>query len=172
MLASSGHASRCSYARHAGRFGRQTGVLAAAEVRNCGCWGEKERCGAAGSDQHERPKTDARVDDAGEVLQLQCDAAQIRRVGSSGVLSCRPLRGSLGCGGRGLWLEGRCGSTLAEISERNGSNRAVRGAVIRMGEYCQAVSASLNRGRLKSGTELVNDGSVIGLLVSVWSERR
>eukprot|EP00961_Rhodomonas_salina_P130543 1757477-Rhodomonas_salina.1 len=92
--------------------------------------------------------------------QLQCDAAQIGRVGGSGVLSCCSLRGFLGCGGRGLWLEGCCGSTLAEISERDGSNRPVCGAVILMGKYCQAVSAS------------VDDGGVIGVLVSVWSEHR
>eukprot|EP00961_Rhodomonas_salina_P070378 944906-Rhodomonas_salina.3 len=61
---------------------------------------------------------------------------------------------------------------LAEISELDGSSRLVRGAVIRLGKHCQAVSASGNGGRRKSGTELVNDGGVIGVLVAVWSERR
>eukprot|EP00961_Rhodomonas_salina_P152022 2046586-Rhodomonas_salina.1 len=50
------------------------------------------------------------------------------KLGTAGCLAAALPRGSLGRGGRGLWLERRCGSTLAEISARNGSNGVVRGA--------------------------------------------
>eukprot|EP00961_Rhodomonas_salina_P094324 1269275-Rhodomonas_salina.1 len=59
-----------------------------------------------------------------------CSVMQLKsgKLGTVGCLAAALPRGSLGRGCRGLWLERRCWSTLAEISARNGSNGVVRGA--------------------------------------------